>query len=52
MVRKEGNRLIREFDGEKLWIESWGKNALRVRATGLAAIDESRDWALLPAATS
>ncbi|OHE71982.1 MAG: family 31 glucosidase [Treponema sp. GWB1_62_6] len=52
MVRKEGNRLIREFDGEKLWIESWGKNALRVRATGLAAIDESRDWALLPAATA
>lgn len=52
MVRKEGDRLIREFDGEKLWIESWGKNALRVRATGLAAIDEKRDWALLAPETT
>jgi alpha-D-xyloside xylohydrolase len=41
-------RLVWEYDGEKLWIEPWGESGLRVRATCLEAIDESRDWALLP----
>ena len=33
ILKKEGNRLIREYDGEKLWIEPWGGSALRVRCT-------------------
>jgi alpha-D-xyloside xylohydrolase len=28
----EGNRLIFGYDGEKLWVEPWGENSLRVRA--------------------
>ncbi|MGP4038706.1 glycoside hydrolase family 31 protein [Gracilibacillus sp. D59] len=43
----EGNRLIREFDGEKLWVEPWGQDSLRVRSTYLASMTEE-DWALLP----
>ena len=43
----DGNRLIRRYDSEKLWIEPWGENSLRVRATNEAAV-EQEDWALLP----
>lgn len=42
----EKNRLIRLYDSEILWIEGWGKNALRVRATKCAQMP-SEDWALL-----
>lgn len=45
----DGNRLIRRYDSEKLWIEPWGENSLRVRATNNAAV-EQEDWALLPRA--
>ncbi len=45
--RSDGTHLIREFDGEKLWIEPWGKNALRVRATYLNTMPDE-NWALLP----
>jgi alpha-D-xyloside xylohydrolase len=49
MLRQENNRLVREFDSETLWIEPWGQNGLRVRATKLARMPEqSEDWALLP----
>ncbi len=42
-----GDRLTREEDHEVLWIEAWGPDALRVRATkGPAMPDE--DWALIP----
>lgn len=50
MFRMEENRLIREYDHEKLWIEPWGANALRVRASYGEITDD--DWALLPAAES
>ena len=33
---------------EKIRIEAWGKDALRVRATKNAQIDLQEDWALLP----
>ncbi|SPO06863.1 related to alpha-glucosidase 2 [Cephalotrichum gorgonifer] len=33
MLRQEENRLVYSFDSEKLWIEPWGPNAFRVRAT-------------------
>lgn len=47
MFRSEKGRLIREYDHEKVWIEPWGANALRVRASYSAIADD--DWALLPA---
>ncbi len=50
ILSKEGTRLVRLMDAEKLWIEPWGKNALRVRATcqrrcpgGLGAHGAPRD---------
>ena len=42
----ENGRLIYRYDAEKLWIEPWGKNSLRVRATKCAQMP-LRDWALL-----
>ena len=45
MFSTEGNRLQYRYDAERLWIEPWGRNALRVRATkeGVMPAD---DWAL------
>lgn len=51
MLRVEGNRLVFTMGWEKLWIEPWGENALRVRATKAARMP-LRDWALLPAGGS
>ena len=46
ILGKSGDRLTREEDHEVLWIEAWGPDALRVRATkGPAMPDE--DWALI-----
>ncbi len=47
VFRAEGSRLIREYDSEKLWIEPWGCNSFRVRATHMACM-QPEDWALLP----
>ena len=44
---KEANKLIRLQDGEILWIEAWGENGLRVRATGCAQMP-NENWALVP----
>jgi alpha-D-xyloside xylohydrolase len=48
--RIDNNRLIREYRGEQLWLEPWGENSLRVRATKRMEIDDSplMQWALLP----
>ena len=46
--KQEANRLIRRFDKEILWIEAWGENSLRVRATMLSEMPDSEN-ALLPA---
>ncbi len=51
VFRIEGKRLIRRYDAEQLWVEPWGANSLRVRATELAVMQEE-DWALLPQETS
>lgn len=51
MLRQENSRLIYQYDAEKLWIEPWGPNALRVRATKAASMPE-QDWALLPGKAS
>ena len=42
---REGNALLARRMGETLRIEPWGKDALRVRATMLPAIEDV-DWAL------
>lgn len=49
--RREGGRLIYQYDAEKLWIEPWGKNSLRVRATHMAEMPWE-DWALTEPAGS
>ena len=46
MLRQEGNRIIFHYDAEELWIEPWGENAVRVRATKDAGMPEE-NWALL-----
>lgn len=40
------NKLIFHYDAEELWIEPWGKNALRIRATKNDVMPEE-NWALL-----
>ena len=42
----EGRRLIRHYDAETVWIEPWGKDSLRVRATKRNRM-EDQNWALL-----
>lgn len=44
-VYQEGNRLIRRQGAEILWIEPWGDNALRVRATKMGEMP-NLPWAL------
>jgi alpha-D-xyloside xylohydrolase len=46
MLRREDNSLVREFAGEMLVIEPWGKDSLRVRSTMRPAL-ENQDWALV-----
>ena len=48
MLARENNKLIFHYDSEELWIEPWGKNALRIRATKNNRMDEE-NWALLSA---
>lgn len=51
MLYAKDNRLVFRYDAEELWIEPWGANALRVRATKQSSMP-SEDWALeKPAAT-
>ncbi len=45
MLKTDGKRLIYHYDAEELWIEAWGKNAVRIRATKQALMPET-DWAL------
>lgn len=44
---QENNRLIWEFNGEKLLIQPWGENSFRVRSTVLGEVLDT-DFALLP----
>ena len=45
MLEIRENRLIYHYDAEEVWIEPWGPNALRVRATKERQMPEE-DWAL------
>lgn len=47
MFQTEGDRLVYRMGTEQLWIEPWGENSLRIRATKCAQMPQ-RDWALLP----
>ena len=44
---RDGNALCYRYEAERLRIEPWGKNSLRVRAWKQAQLDP-QDWALLP----
>lgn len=46
MFLAEKNRLIYHYDAEELWIEPWGENALRIRATKDNMMP-TENWALL-----
>ncbi|KAF2994680.1 hypothetical protein E8E13_001898 [Curvularia kusanoi] len=46
MFTNENSRLVFSYDAEKLWIDPWGPNALRIRATKASSMP-SEDWALL-----
>lgn len=43
--RQENNTLKFHYDAEELWIEPWGKNSFRVRATKMAEMGQE-NWAL------
>jgi alpha-D-xyloside xylohydrolase len=45
-LRRDGDRLCYSFDDEQVWIEPWGRDSLRVRATKCARMPEE-DWALM-----
>lgn len=46
ILMQENGRLIRKYDSEKIWIEPWGRDSLRVRVTRNRAMEEE-SWALL-----
>lgn len=46
MLLKEDGRLVFAYDAERLWVEAWGKDALRIRATKSSNMP-TEDWALL-----
>lgn len=46
MFKNENGRLVYFCDGERVCVEAWGENALRVRATKNRTFTE-QDWALL-----
>lgn len=47
----EGNKLIRQYDSEKLYIEPWGENSFRIRSINQAEFIDN-EWALLPQKSS
>ena len=49
IFRLENNQLYWQRGEEKLLIQPWGNNGLRVRVTRAAQLELSENWALLPA---
>ncbi|CBF89822.1 putative glycosyl hydrolase [Aspergillus nidulans FGSC A4] len=45
MLYSDSDKLVFRFDDHLLWVEPWSENALRVRATKLAAMP-AENWAL------
>lgn len=46
MLSAEGNKLVFRFDAEEVWIEPWGCDAIRIRATKMGQMPV-HNWALL-----
>ncbi|KAH8594237.1 glycosyl hydrolases family 31-domain-containing protein [Bisporella sp. PMI_857] len=47
MLYSQGNRLIFRYDAEEVWIEPWGINAFRIRATKESQYPDTEEgWAL------
>ena len=46
MLDIRDNKLVYRYDAEEVWIEPWGSDALRVRATKESRMPEE-DWALI-----
>lgn len=46
MLTQKENRIVFRYDAEEVWIEPWGENSVRVRATKNARMPEE-NWALL-----
>lgn len=46
MFSSKDGRLLYTYDAEQLWIQPWGRDALRIRATKMSCMP-SDDWALL-----
>lgn len=51
MLFEQEGRLVFEYDAERLWVEPWGENAFRVRATKMDSMPQ-QDWALIAPAAS
>jgi len=47
MLRVENDKIIYHYDAEEVWIEGWGNNGFRIRATKNAQMP-AQDWALDP----
>lgn len=47
MLRLERDRIVYHYDAEELWIEPWGENSLRIRATKNCRMP-GENWALSP----
>src|SRR5690242_12333212 len=47
MIEQTGLRLVWRLKEQTLWIEPWGRDSIRVRATVLPEMP-LRDWSLLP----
>ena len=45
MLQQRDNKLVFRYDAEEVWIEPWGDNAFRVRATKTASMP-AENWAL------
>lgn len=52
MIQQQSNAILGTFDYEKLQVEAWGPDSLRIRATVGPAIQDDRPGALLPARDS
>lgn len=46
IFRQQGNKLVFHYDAEEVWIEPWGENSFRIRATKMAEMPKE-NWALL-----
>jgi alpha-D-xyloside xylohydrolase len=46
MLSSKDGRIVYTYDSEQVWLEAWGANAVRVRATKMSAMPVE-NWALL-----